>query len=270
MNRCSRARPSEEIRGLAPARPFSFSLRRPPLNMSNTTKTSRQSPAGMAAASSDSEHPFRYTAALANELELKWQAHWDRHKTFVTPNPGEPNFDPSRPKFFVMDMFPYPSGAGLHVGHPEGYTATDIVSRYKRHRGFNVLHPMGWDAFGLPAEQYAIQTGVHPAITTRKAIDTFRGQLKRFGFSYDWSREFATIDEDYYRWTQWIFLQVYGSWYDTALDKARPIPELVAGLERDEFRVGPGERLVRMRTPATPALERERSGARPWSALGQA
>jgi leucyl-tRNA synthetase len=118
-------------------------------------------------------------------------------------------------------MFPYPSGAGLHVGHPEGYTATDIICRYKRMRGFNVLHPMGWDAFGLPAEQYAIQTGVHPAITTRNAIDNFRRQLKRFGFCYDWSREFGTIDEDYYRWTQWIFLQIYNAWFDPPPERTR-------------------------------------------------
>jgi leucyl-tRNA synthetase len=131
------------------------------------------------------------------------------------------------------DMFPYPSGAGLHVGHPEGYTATDIICRYKRMKGFNVLHPMGWDAFGLPAEQYAIQTGVHPAITTRRAIDTFRRQLKRFGFSYDWTREFATIDEDYYRWTQWIFLRLYNAWYDEDRRTARPIEELIA-----EFKAG--------------------------------
>jgi leucyl-tRNA synthetase len=122
-------------------------------------------------------------------------------------------------------MFPYPSGAGLHVGHPEGYTATDIICRYKRMRGFNVLHPMGWDAFGLPAEQYAIQTGVHPAITTRKAIDNFRRQLKRFGFSYDWSREFGTIDPDYYRWTQWIFLQIYDAWFDPPPCNGRGAPD---------------------------------------------
>jgi leucyl-tRNA synthetase len=136
--------------------------------------------------SGDAEHPFRYTAKLAGAIELKWQAMWESQQTFHAKNPGDKNFDASQPKYFILDMFPYPSGSGLHVGHPEGYTATDIIARYKRHKGFNVLHPMGWDAFGLPAEQYAIQTGVHPAITTKKAIDTFRGQLKRFGFSYDW------------------------------------------------------------------------------------
>ena len=149
--------------------------------------------------------PFRYDATRASEIETRWQAYWKQQRTYAQPNPGEPGFDASKPKFYALDMFPYPSGAGLHVGHPEGYIATDIISRYKRMRGFNVLHPMGWDAFGLPAEQYAIQTNVHPAKTTRAAIETFRRQLQRFGFSYDWSREFGTIDEDYYRFTQWIF-----------------------------------------------------------------
>ena len=194
------------------------------------------------------QHPFRYTARLADEIETRWQAEWDHAKTYVSPNPGEPGFDPAAPKFYCLDMFPYPSGAGLHVGHPEGYTATDIVCRYKRMKGHRVLHPMGWDAFGLPAEQYAIQTGVHPAITTRKAIDNFRRQLKRFGFSYDWSREFGTIDEDYYRWTQWIFLKLYDAWYDEnaagssdhaltqgTRGRGRPISDLVSLLERNEL-----------------------------------
>ena len=164
-------------------------------------------PASIRPTAADDTPPFRYTAALAGEIETRWQGVWDERRTFVTPNPGEPGFDASKPKFYCLDMFPYPSGAGLHVGHPEGYTATDIVCRYMRMKGRNVLHPMGWDAFGLPAEQYAIQTGIHPAITTKKAIETFRRQLKRFGFSYDWSREVGTIDPDYYKWTQWIFLQ---------------------------------------------------------------
>jgi leucyl-tRNA synthetase len=175
--------------------------------------------------------PFRYDAALAAQIETRWQAYWEAQQTFQQPNPGQPGFDGSKPKFYCLDMFPYPSGAGLHVGHPEGYTATDILSRYKRMRGFNVLHPMGWDAFGLPAEQYAIQTGVHPALTTRKAIDNFRRQLKRFGFSYDWSREFGTIDPEYYRFTQWIFVQIYEAWFDVERQKARPISELIAELE---------------------------------------
>jgi leucyl-tRNA synthetase len=200
--------------------------------------------------------PFRYTARLADGIETRWQAYWEKHAIFRTPNPGEDGFDGSRPKFYALDMFPYPSGAGLHVGHPEGYTATDIVSRYKRHKGFNVLHPMGWDAFGLPAEQYAIQTGIHPAITTSKAIETFRRQLKRFGFDYDWSRQFATIDEDYYKWTQWIWLKAYHAWYDTAACRARPIGDLVAALENGTLCVGPE------RTPVKAGEE-----GRPWREL---
>ncbi len=142
-------------------------------------------------------------------IEPKWQRFWRERDVFRAKNPGEPGFDPEQPKFYALDMFPYPSAAGLHVGHPEGYTATDIVSRYKRAKGFNVLHPMGWDAFGLPAEQYAIQTNTHPATTTAQNIETFRGQLQRLGFSYDWSREFATSDPAYFRWTQWIFKQLH-------------------------------------------------------------
>ena len=182
-------------------------------------------------AGAPSAPPHRYSAALAESIETRWQGWWDEKGVFKQPNPGDPAFVPSRPKYYVLDMFPYPSGAGLHVGHPEGYTATDIIARYKRMQGFNVLHPMGWDAFGLPAEQYAIQTGVHPEITTRKAIDNFRRQLKRFGFCYDWSREFGTIDEDYYTWTQWIFLRLYKSWFDTAQNRARPIAQLEAEFE---------------------------------------
>ncbi len=156
-------------------------------------------------------------------LEPKWQARWEESRPFHAPNPGEPGFDPARPKFYVLDMFPYPSGSGLHVGHPEGYTATDIVARYKRLRGFNVLHPMGWDAFGLPAEQYAIRTGQHPEITTRQNIAHFKKQLKRIGFSYDWEREISTAEPDFYRWTQWIFLQIYHSWFNPETRRAEPI-----------------------------------------------
>jgi len=173
----------------------------------------------------------RYDARLADEIERRWQETWERNGIHRAPNPGEPGFDPSKPKFYCLDMFPYPSGAGLHVGHPEGYTATDIICRHRRMQGWNVLHPMGFDAFGLPAEQYAVQTGVHPRVTTQSAIDNFRRQLKRFGFSYDWSREFATIDPGYYRWTQWIWLKAYDSWFDRTQQRARPIAELTAGLE---------------------------------------
>ena len=142
-------------------------------------------------------------------IEDKWQRFWLERKTFRTVGPGDEGFDPSRSKYYILDMFPYPSGEGLHVGHPEGYTASDIVARYKRMRGFNVLHPMGWDSFGLPAEQHAVKTRTHPADTTKRNIDNFRRQIRSFGFSYDWDREFATTDPDYYRWTQWIFLQMY-------------------------------------------------------------
>jgi leucyl-tRNA synthetase len=158
-----------------------------------------------------------------DRLEPKWQTIWDETRAFHAPNPGEKNFDPAQPKFYVLDMFPYPSGAGLHVGHPEGYTATDIIARYKRLKGFNVLHPMGWDAFGLPAEQYAIKTGQHPEITTRDNIAKFKTQLKRIGFSYDWEREVNTTDPAYYKWTQWIFLQIYNSWFNPETKKAEPI-----------------------------------------------
>ncbi|MFA7186270.1 MAG: leucine--tRNA ligase, partial [Victivallales bacterium] len=137
------------------------------------------------------------------EIEKKWQDYWLKNKTFKTGD-----FE-DKPKYYALDMFPYPSGAGLHVGHPEGYTATDIICRYKRMCGFNVLHPMGWDAFGLPAEQYAIETGTHPSVTTNKNIDVFREQIRSLGFSYDWDREVNTTDPDYFRWTQWIFLQLY-------------------------------------------------------------
>jgi leucyl-tRNA synthetase len=158
-----------------------------------------------------------------DRIEDKWQKYWDAHQTFHCPNPGEEGFDPQKPKYYVLDMFPYPSGAGLHVGHPEGYTATDILARFKRMCGFNVLHPMGWDAFGLPAEQYAIKTGQHPSVTTAQNIDNFRTQLKRIGFAYDWQREVNTTDPGYFRWTQWIFLQLYKAWFNPASQKAEPI-----------------------------------------------
>jgi leucyl-tRNA synthetase len=153
-------------------------------------------------------------------IEPRWQKYWEEHKTFRTPDRSD------KPKFYILDMFPYPSGAGLHVGHPEGYTATDILARYKRMRGFNVMHPMGWDAFGLPAEQYAIETGTHPQVTTQENIDVFRRQIKMLGFSYDWDREIATTDPEYFKWTQWIFLQLYDTWYDREQKRGRPIAEL--------------------------------------------
>ncbi|MBQ7622544.1 MAG: leucine--tRNA ligase [Bacteroidales bacterium] len=162
-------------------------------------------------------------------VESKWQAYWAAHKTFRAET------NPSRPKYYVLDMFPYPSGAGLHVGHPLGYIASDIYSRYKRLKGFNVLHPMGYDAFGLPAEQYAIQTGQHPEKTTTDNIARYRGQLDRIGFSFDWDREVRTCDPAYYKWTQWAFLKMFDSWYDPDADKARPISELVARIEKEGY-----------------------------------
>jgi leucyl-tRNA synthetase len=176
-------------------------------------------------------------------IEKKWQAWWEEHGTFVQPNPGQAGFA-DRPKYYVLDMFPYPSGAGLHVGHPEGYTATDIVARYRRMRGFNVLHPMGYDAFGLPAEQYAVEHGVHPRETTERNIANIERQIKALGFSYDWSRRLATTDVGYYRWTQWIFLQLFNSWWDPEANAARPIGELVHRLESGRLVVHPSGQIA--------------------------
>src|SRR5271169_1383816 len=167
-------------------------------------------------------------------IEPKWQLEWERNETFRAID-----LDPSRPKLYVLDMFPYPSGAGLHVGHPEGYTATDIVSRYLRMRGYNVLHPMGWDAFGLPAEQYAIKNNTHPRQTTEKNIANFRRQIQMLGLSYDWEREIDTTDPGYYRWTQWIFLQLFNSYFDPVLNKAMSISYLIGELEYERLVVGP-------------------------------
>ncbi|MBI1825410.1 MAG: leucine--tRNA ligase [Planctomycetes bacterium] len=213
--------------------------------------------------SEETVKPGRYDFTA---IEAKWQGYWDEHQTFLAPNPGEAgiasapaanlpvsplgkgggvreeNLRTTQPKYYILDMFPYPSGAGLHVGHPVGYCATDIIARYKRMRGFNVLHPMGFDAFGLPAEQYAIETNVHPAVTTKKNIEMFRRQLKQFGFSYDWSREIATCDPSYYKWTQWMFARMFESWYDEECEwigpdgrkirgRARQIGELIAEFE---------------------------------------
>jgi len=155
-----------------------------------------------------------------SEIEPRWQTYWEENRTFATPQ------SPSGKKRYILDMFPYPSGDGLHVGHPEGYTATDIVARFARARGESVLHPMGFDAFGLPAEEHAIKTGEHPRIQTQRNIDNFTRQLKMLGFSYDWDRVLATTDEDYFRWTQWIFLVLYDTWFDVGQQKGRPIDEL--------------------------------------------
>src|SRR5262245_57954370 len=199
--------------------------------------------------SSRRQYPFQL-------IEPKWQQCWEQHQSFRAWNPGEPipaehpfgirhglagktpDASALPAKYYILDMFPYPSGAGLHVGHPEGYTATDILARYQRARGLNVLHPMGWDAFGLPAEQYAIRTGQHPRKTTETNIATFKRQIKALGFSYDWSREVNTTDPDYFKWTQWIFLQLYNAWFNPQTNRAEPISTLVypAELRTEEQR----------------------------------
>ncbi|GAA1216455.1 leucine--tRNA ligase [Kitasatospora nipponensis] len=194
--------------------------------MSETTPAS--------AAAEAATEPFRYSAALAADIESRWQDAWEKEGTFDAPNPVGSLVDPAagevtaKPHSFIMDMFPYPSGAGLHVGHPLGYIATDVYARYQRMTGHNVLHTLGYDAFGLPAEQHAVATGVHPRISTEAAIVNMRGQLRRLGLGHDSRRSISTIDPEYYRWTQWIFLQIFNSWYDPAVQAARPIAELAA------------------------------------------
>ncbi|MFH0244385.1 leucine--tRNA ligase [Streptomyces sp. HK10] len=186
-------------------------------------------------AAAETAAPHRYTAALAAEIEARWQDFWDERGVYEAPNPGgDLAGDPetvARPKRFIMDMFPYPSGAGLHVGHPLGYIATDVTARYLRMTGHNVLHTLGFDAFGLPAEQYAVQTGTHPRVSTEANIGNMKAQLRRLGLGHDQRRSFATIDPDYYKWTQWIFLQIFNSWYDEEADRARPVSELVERFE---------------------------------------
>lgn len=161
------------------------------------------------------------------EIEKKWQERWETSQVFNA------KIDPQRPKFYSLDMFPYPSGAGLHVGHPLGYIASDIVTRFKRLQGYNVLHPMGYDSFGLPAEQYAIQTGQHPAITTEQNIARYTEQLKNIGFAFDWDKEVRTSDPSYYKWTQWIFMQLFDSYYDKNEDKAKDIKDLIRIFEQE-------------------------------------
>jgi leucyl-tRNA synthetase len=175
-----------------------------------------------------------------SDIEKKWQDSWKKNNAYTVSNTSQ------RPKYYVLDMFPYPSGAGLHVGHPLGYIASDIFSRYKRLKGFNVLHPMGYDSFGLPAEQYAIEHGIPPAISTDQNIATFRSQLDKIGFCYDWSREVRTSNKEYYTWTQWIFLQLFDSWLDRAQQKARRIDELktIFNQEGNAFHVCPGDRSI--------------------------
>ena len=161
------------------------------------------------------------------DIESRWQNYWKENGTYKT------EADPSKPKFYVLDMFPYPSGAGLHVGHPLGYIASDIYTRYKRLQGFNVLHPMGYDAYGLPAEQYAIQTGQHPEVTTRQNIARYRSQLDKIGFSFDWNREIKTCDPEFYKWTQWAFIRMFGHYYDNAAGKAMPVSKLIEHFEKE-------------------------------------
>ena len=212
------------------------------------------------------DRPGRYDFTA---VEAKWQRYWGEHQTFRSLNPGEVGADPSKPKFYILDMFPYPSGAGLHVGHPLGYCATDIIARYKRMCGYNVLHPMGFDSFGLPAEQYAIKTNVHPSMTTKNNIDVYRRQLKMFGFSYDWNRELATSDPGYYRFTQWTFARMFESWYDDefrwvdtqgkeTVGRARPIADLIAELESGRWGVDAALQIFRVA---------DGPGRRAWSDL---
>src|SRR5919206_3770479 len=179
----------------------------------------------------------RYGAALANTIEDKWRARWEEAGSYLAPNPtgalAEPNGElATREAFYVLDMFPYPSGSGLHVGHPLGYIGTDVIARFKRMRGHNVLHTIGYDAFGLPAERYAVETGQPPEVTTRRNIANMRRQLRRLGLGHDPRRSVATTDEAFYRWTQWIFLRLFQSWYDPDADAARPVAELIADLDR--------------------------------------
>ncbi len=223
-------------------------------------------------ASSRRQYPFHL-------IEPKWQQTWDEEQAFRAFNPGDavPVGHPfgirhglsgkvadrtALPaKFYILDMFPYPSGAGLHVGHPEGYTATDILARYRRACGFNVLHPMGWDSFGLPAEQYAVKTGQHPRVTTEANIANFTRQIKSLGFSYDWSRELATTDPDYFKWTQWIFLKLYNSWFNPQTNRAEPIETLKYP---EEFRVNKADNVGRDACPAS--AKRETASAAPTRA----
>ena len=180
--------------------------------------------------------PYNFTT-----IERKWQRYWLENKTYRALDPHEAG---GRPKAYLLDMFPYPSGAGLHVGHPEGYTATDIVSRHLRMKGFNVLHPMGWDAFGLPAEEYARKNNVHPAVSTQKNVDNFRKQIRALGLGYDWDREVNTTDASYYKWTQWIFLQLFNSYFDATQKKAMPIAHLLNELQNENLVVAPDGTIV--------------------------
>ncbi|MEU1041126.1 leucine--tRNA ligase [Streptomyces sp. NPDC005551] len=225
--------------------------------MSETNASPAAEGAGGAPAASEVAAPHRYTAAMAADIEARWQDFWDAEGTYAAPNPtGDLAGDPAlvaKPKKFIMDMFPYPSGAGLHVGHPLGYIATDVFARFQRMTGHNVLHTLGFDAFGLPAEQYAVQTGTHPRISTEANIENMKVQLRRLGLGHDKRRSFATIDPEYYKWTQWIFLQIFNSWYDTEAGRARPVSELVAQFESGERPVPGAEGTTRAWSELTAA-----------------
>jgi len=208
-------------------------------------------------------HTYDFSA-----IEARWQDRWAGDKTFKMPNPGEDGFDADKAKFYVLDMFPYPSGVGLHVGHPLGYIATDIVARFKRMTGHNVLHPMGYDAFGLPAEQFAVEHGVHPKITTDKNVANMTRQLKRLGLSYDWDRSLSTTDVGYYKWTQWIFLQLYKSWMNPVTGKAEPISELTQALQTGDYDIGPDGSLVNVAVEgAMDIIGGVEPGVRKWTEL---
>ena len=200
----------------------------------------------------------RYTAALAAGIEQRWQNYWQDNHTFDAPNPAGPLADPAgvanRAKLFVLDMFPYPSGAGLHVGHPLGYIGTDVYARFKRMQGYNVLHALGYDSFGLPAEQHAISTGIHPRVNTNANIANMRRQLRRLGLGHDERRSICTTDEEFYKWTQWIFLQIYNAWFDPSISRARHINELIAQFVSGERSTASGHAWNTM-TPAQKSLE---------------
>src|SRR5580692_768772 len=213
--------------------------------------------------------PFRYDARLAEEIELRWQGHWAEAGTFDSPNPAGPlsaGFRPGQPKAYVLDMFAYASGTGIHVGHPEGYIATDVYARYLRMTGHHVLHAMGFDSFGLPAEQFALATGQHPRVTTRQNTDIMRRQLRRLGLGHDARRSVDTTDPGFYRWTQWIFLQIFNSWVDERTGRARPIAELAAEYESGQ-RAVPASRDQRGRDQRGRDQRGRDWGGRDWAAL---
>ena len=226
-----------------------------------------ETPTALAA---DEVPSHRYDAARADEIETRWQAHWREAGTYHAPNPSGPlSDDPfgvaDSPKLFIMDMFPYPSGAGLHVGHPLGYISTDVYARFKRMTGFNVLHTMGFDAFGLPAEEHARQTGVHPRENTEANIANMTRQLDRLGLGHDDRRSIATTDEAYYRWTQWIFSQIFNAWFDECQQKARPIAELEAEFAAGSRATPDGRSWAGLSKPYIFSSSATNAGSSPWA-----